>query len=193
MSQNYPTQPPYPVSNYAPVQKPTKAKVGLVSWVLIVVLAIVLYLILDLSSGSRQRLPLSDFRIQLLKGNISEIAIDGDSLRGSMGISGGGTTAFQTDLPTGVGGNWEFNFWLLEHAGNARVSVDNPTNLWSNILVPLIPWICIFLFIWLLLSRKIRKGKPAPVPVFMVAPPPDAVSPAPAPGYPPPPQPAENA
>jgi hypothetical protein len=110
---------------------------------------------------------------------------------------------FRVPLPAGAG-NWSTIQWLLEHANGAGVGVaDNGPNFVVNILVPLIPWLLIFGFIWFFVFRQLRKqsggsaGEVKPWPVYIVtspdpikpgAHPPTATAVMPAPPLPPLPQ-----
>ena len=54
--------------------------------------------------------------------------------------------------------NWDFTAWLLDHRGTADVKVDNNQNLLINMLLPMIPWLLIFGFIWFFVFRQLRNS-----------------------------------
>jgi ATP-dependent Zn protease len=57
-----------------------------------------------------------------------------------------------------MGSNWDFVRWLLENSrGTATVEIRNANNVLVNILLPLIPWLLIFGFIWFFVFRQLRK------------------------------------
>ena len=108
---------------------------------------------------------------------MANVVITGDSLSGNFirpVAAGTGTTrAFRTELPTGSGASWAFTQWLLQNANGASVEVENSGSILSNLLVPLIPWILIFVFIWFFILRNLRKQQAAlqaPKPVYIVNP-----------------------
>jgi hypothetical protein len=90
---------------------------------------------------------------------------------------------FQVALPAGSTGNWAFMQWLLDNRQNAMVRVENNPNWLFQVLIPLIPWLLIFGFIWFFVFRNLRKMQTvdpnAPRPVYLVPPPPGQPMPAP--------------
>ena len=151
----------YPL-DYGLGPKPSRIGKGLIGWVLFIALAITLVFLLKSNAPKFQKIALSDFYSQLLAGNISQVTIDGDELTGSIvNRQSGATTAFEADMPTGSGSNWACTQWLLEHSMGARVLVNNQSNVLSNILLPLVPWLLIFGFVWFFLFRKVRKASQA--------------------------------
>jgi ATP-dependent Zn protease len=94
---------------------------------------------------------------------VASIAIEGPSISGHFNgtetIRGMSIRAFHTQIPKEAVG-WQFTQWLLEHRGNAIVNVDNNANVLLDILVPLIPWLLIFGFIWFFVFRQLRHRQP---------------------------------
>ena len=163
MTQFNPYQPYQPYQTYqpgyGPALPPKRFGRGLFGWVLFVSLAIMLVLLLKSNSAKFQKIALSDFYSQLLAGNVSEVNIGENALTGTMvNRRTGVNTAFITDVPTGAGSNWGCTQWLLEHATGATVSVNNQSSILTNILIPLVPWLLIFAFIWFFIIRNLKKA-----------------------------------
>ena len=128
---------------------------GLFGWLLFIGLAVMLFMVLDSGKGSLATLPLGVFVQRLEAKQVTSIVIDGDKIIGT--ITGG--QRFRTPLPPGMSGDWSFVQWLIEKSqGTAVVEVHNPNNVWINILLPLVPWLLIFLFIWFFVFRQVRKA-----------------------------------
>jgi ATP-dependent Zn protease len=182
---NEPSPPPLPPHNpsravpYASVPPlsaaPTKRGIGcMVGGIVCVVVVLFLFVVLQ-SKPSVPRgpeIPLSVFRTELQNDNIAEIVIDGDLLRGrfvkpaQVGTPAATATTFRVELPSGTSQNWNFVSWLLASGSTATIRVENNQNLLINLLLPLVPWLMIFVFIWFFVFRQLRKhpvGKPMPV------------------------------
>jgi ATP-dependent Zn protease len=159
MTQPFPNS-PYPL-DYS-VNPPRKSvNRGIFGWVLFIGLAVMLFLLLSRGHVNRQQISLSDFRTLLDNGKISAVTLDGDEITGVMTTQSGAAIAFSTRIPTGTSPNWQFTQWVLEHSGGATVTVNDSSSLLMNILVPLIPWLLIFGFIWFFVFRNLRKQKQA--------------------------------
>jgi ATP-dependent Zn protease len=173
-----PYQPPGVMQYADPSLAPKRNNRGWIGWVLFVGLAVVLFFTLQRQSPRSTAISLSEFVDQLSARNVAIVVVDGDTLRGDFArpASTGGAPkiiAFRTELPTGSGTSWAFMQWLLDNAHGASIQVDNSGNWMANLLVPLIPWIVIFLFIWFFLLRNLRKNQAkleAPRPVYIVNP-----------------------
>jgi hypothetical protein len=146
---------PYPL-NYGYGQ-PKKRRWGLFGWVLFIFLAITLVMLLKNTHPAFQKIPLSDFYSELLAGNVAQVTIDGDDLTGEIvDRKTGAKTWFLAQVPTGTSSNWGYTQWLLANANGATVLVNNQSNLLMNILLPLVPWLLIFGFIWFFVFRQLR-------------------------------------
>ena len=161
-----------------------------IGWILFVVIAITLGLLLDSDKGGpRTEVPLSEFRDQLLAGNVAQVSVGTDRLRGEFEqpvarAEGEPVTRFRVVLPNGTSGNWMFTHWLLENRNDAVIDASAGDGLLINIFIPLIPWLLIFGFIWFFVFRQLRNAnqKPKePLPVIVVQPV-TPVTPPPSPG-----------
>ena len=150
----------------------------LVGWFLFFFVAVSLFLLHDRGSDRRRRteIALSEFRGHLLAGNVTWVGIGDDRLFGELAkpVSSGNEAIshFRLDLPTGTTGDWSFTSWLLENANGATIEADRSHSLLVSILVPLIPWLLIFGFIWFFVFRHQRNArqKTEPLPVVVMNP-----------------------
>lgn len=106
---------------------------------------------------------------------MSRVTLDGDEVSGAFGtpVSLGGRSVllFRTALPSGSAGNWLFTQWLLGH-GSVTVDVESSNSLVTNFVLPFIPWLVIFFFIWFFVFRQLRSRPTAvtPMPVIIMNP-----------------------
>ena len=153
----FPQQPPlqYPPPGPAGQGAGMRFGRGLFGWVLFLGLAVMLFMILNKNEGAFKPMPLDDFVSRLERKEINSVVIEGDEIRGHTDDGRG----YRTALPAGLAGNWSFIQWLLATSkGTASVEVRNPNNLVINILLPLIPWLLIFAFIWFFVFRQLRRS-----------------------------------
>jgi ATP-dependent Zn protease len=122
---------------------------------------------------SRGRLiPLSGFTDLFEAGQVATLTVERDELYGEFHTApasrrpdtGADARAaesarrFRVALPNGMGENWGFLQWLLDHRHEATLTARNDANNYVlNILLPVIPWLLIFGFIWFFVFRQLRK------------------------------------
>jgi ATP-dependent Zn protease len=154
-----------PLSYQSPAPAPERPKKwrGAFGWVLFIGLAVMLFMLLSKQETAVGRVSLSDFVDHLRNGRVSVVTLEGDEVTGRFTspqpATGEKTTLwFRTSLPKGVTGDWAFIQWLLEHRRGADVYVRGQNSLVTNILLPLIPWLLIFGFIWFFVFRPLRKS-----------------------------------
>src|SRR3954468_24455116 len=96
MSQTPDQPPPTPVVNYATpaAATPKSFHRGILGWVLFIGLAITLFLVLQSNKPASTEIPLSQFVMELDRGNVRDVAVEGDTLRGHFSgpVNVGGTT-----------------------------------------------------------------------------------------------------
>jgi ATP-dependent Zn protease len=151
-------------------ERPKKWR-GAFGWVLFIGLGVVLFMLLSKQETAVGRVSLSDFVDHLHNGRVTVVTLEGDEITGrfsspQQSTGGKSTLWFRTALPQGVTGDWAFTQWLLENRKGADVHVRAQNSLVMNILLPLIPWLLIFGFIWFFVFRPLRKSaatKPAQV------------------------------
>lgn len=151
---------------------------GIFGWVLFIGLAVMLFFVLDSKHKNYSDISLSEFYSQVNLNNVSVAIIDNETVRGKFvkpvnTSSQVGIVAYRIDLPQGTAQSWAFMQWLLPHA---EVRVENNQNVLVNLLLPLVPWLLIFGFIWFFVFRQLRKGAarqalpPKPIPVYLTTP-----------------------
>src|SRR5882672_9896460 len=134
---------------------------GLFGWVLFIGLAVMLFIILQSKSRGSVPVDISEVQTQLKAGNVAEVTLDGETLRGTFrrDIAVPGASAkvhnFRTDVPP-TQNLWEVCNWLLTQAEKTQtaVKVENSSGLLTTLIVPLIPWILVFGFIWFFVFRQ---------------------------------------
>ena len=194
MSQ-FPPQPPPPYTPPASATLPPKRSRGsLFGWVLFICLAITIFLLLqhrgvDTTRGSF--IPLSEFTERLDASRVARVVVERDEVYGELFAAPvlpnvdastfrsatRGTrlegTRFRVALPNGMGESWGFMEWLLAHRHDATIFAQNDSgNYVLNILLPIVPWLLIFGFIWFFVFRQMRRSGAVTVPLASPFPPP---------------------
>jgi cell division protease FtsH len=136
---------------------------GVFGWVLFVVLAIMLFMLLSEGKKNEEKVKIGDFTTWLESGQVKSVTIESDEVHGEL-ISAKSNTEnksflyFHVEIPTGVTNDWAFTQWILEHKGSASIDVTNGNNVLINLIVPLVPWLLIFGFIWFFVFRQLRNS-----------------------------------
>ena len=93
---------------------------------------------------------------------IEWMTIEVDELTGKFAkkeqVAGQGIDFFKVTLPADVISSWDFLYWLKKNSGDARIEYKGQNNYIINILLPLIPWLLIFGFIWFFVFRQLRNS-----------------------------------
>jgi ATP-dependent Zn protease len=170
-----PTAPP-PIPDYGVTRSQQRFwKGGLFAWMLFIGCAILLFMLLQKGGGQKASIPLSDFETRLQMGAVREVTVEGSRITGrfavAQNIGGQSVLQFQTDVPKEAV-SWQFVQWLLDHRGNATVKVSNNQSLLLDIIVPVIPWLLIFGFIWFFVFRNLRRQQQVPFANYPPQPPP---------------------
>ena len=160
--------PPQPLNYSGPAPQPPSPQVPrtggrrLLGWVLFIGLAVMLFIMLSKQGRAFKTIPLSEFVDRLDDNQIRWMSLEDNEIRGQFvrpQAMADGTTVrdFRTQLPPGMGANWSFVQWLLDKSRNTGiVEVQTANNYVINILLPLIPWLLIFGFIWFFVFRQLR-------------------------------------
>jgi ATP-dependent Zn protease len=130
------------------------------------------------------------FRQDLASGNVQSIVVFSDELEytthrsiqiNSPVQAASAATVTRVRLAQDMGRDWRFTQWLIE-TGNAQrnmpapdIRFNNQQNLVVNLLLPLIPWLLIFAFIYFFVFRVFRQQQatltnPTPVHVIIANP-----------------------
>jgi cell division protease FtsH len=137
---------------------------GVFGWVLFVVLAIMLFMLLSQGKKNEQKVAIGNFTTWLKEGKVLSVTIETDEIHGEfntdMTLPGVEKPfrLFHTEIPTGVANDWNFTQWILDNHGAASVDVSNGNNVLLNLIIPLVPWLLIFGFIWFFVFRQLRNS-----------------------------------
>jgi ATP-dependent Zn protease len=173
------TQSPPPLNYALQPRSPVRFRT-IFGCVLFILLAIMLFVLVQGKNRQFHGTAVSDFESFLEQGVIRTITVQGDEVYGDLlsptrAADGSLITNYRTSFPTGMTQSWAFMEHVLHNRGGARVYVENDQNLLLQVLVPLIPWLLIFGFIWFFVFRQLRgrSGQPQqPLPVIVVNQPP---------------------
>ncbi len=145
---------------------------GLFGWVLFIGLAIMLFMLLKNKNNSAQQIPFSEFVKKLQADKIESLTVEQEEVTGKfvgdgemvgVGRTGGmpqKTQYFRTTVPP-TPNIFEFTKYLIEIQGpskTTRIEVEGGNSLLINILLPLVPWLLIFGFIWFFVFRQLRNS-----------------------------------
>jgi len=137
---------------------------GLFGWVLFIALAVMLFMLLNKGSTQYASIPLSEFWSRLDQDRVKTLTIETDKILGefrdeeTIGPKGEKVGKFQTALPGGANNTWDLTRDVLERRKNAEVKVENSPNWLLQVIIPLIPWLLIFGFIWFFVFRQLRNS-----------------------------------
>ena len=138
---------------------------GLFGWVLFIGLAIVLFMLLQNTRRDVTKVPFTDFETYLTDGKVKNFTIDGDDITGELkpayALPGtvGNNKLFSTSYPAGTfSAGSGYLAHLMTERGDAQGTAQNQSNLLINILLPLVPWLLIFGFIWFFVFRQLRNS-----------------------------------
>jgi cell division protease FtsH len=159
MAEQRPDQPPR--KNGRPSTPPgMKFGRGIFGWALFILLAIMLFVLLKTSQGGTSEVAWSDFQAQLTANNVKEMKLDADEITGEFVTAPATSNSilkFRTVMPQG---SLDFNalLWLTEHRGTAKITATNNSSLILQVIVPFIPWLLIFGFVWFFIFRQLRNS-----------------------------------
>jgi cell division protease FtsH len=138
---------------------------GVFGWVLFVLLAVMLFVLVNQNRRSHQDVDIGTFITALKNNQVKTVTIDGDELSGQFtgeiaaaNSRGEKVEYFRTRIPTGSA-DWKLVTDIYERSGGtAQIKVENSNNLLLQFLLPLIPWVLIFAFIWFFVFRQLRNS-----------------------------------
>src|SRR6185437_12782979 len=143
---------------------------GLAGWVLFVTLAIVLIYVVSQKKAESTTIPFGEFLAMVDQGQVESLVVEGDTFTGKLRSTDGRAplihlktgevrvAKFQTEAPTGVINSWEFVEWLQKNRKTMSIDVQNTNGFWMQMVVPFIPWILIFAFVWFFVFRQLRNS-----------------------------------
>ncbi|MBC8107386.1 MAG: ATP-dependent zinc metalloprotease FtsH [Anaerolineae bacterium] len=121
-----------------------------------------LFVLVQGKNRQTQEIKWNEFWTLLTTNQVRELTIEGDQINGELRdkyATGDGrqVTHFRANVPTGAA-----DYTLLKditaNGGQTAISVENSQNILIQVLVPLIPWLLIFLFIWFFVFRQLRNS-----------------------------------
>jgi cell division protease FtsH len=132
---------------------------GVFGWVIFIALAIMLVVLVRQSQNNANQTDYSAFLEQLSQGRVSKVVIESDQLIGEYSTPEPGKTWTRFIVPLNPN-MIDYNLLkdLTANRGTAGVSVSTSTNILLQIIVPLIPWLLIFGFVWFFIFRQIRNS-----------------------------------
>ncbi len=144
---------------------------GLFGWVLFVALAFMLVYLVVQNKKDYTVIPFGEFMAQVDANQVQTLTIEGESFSGKFkkpqtivlkpGSGSVNVTKFQTEAPLGTTQGWDFVRWLDEHRGKElpmSIEVVNPNGFLMQFVLPLVPWLMIFGFIWFFVLRQLRNS-----------------------------------
>ena len=135
---------------------------GVFGWLLFIGLAVMLFMLLSQNNQNYRDVKLSDFQNQLERGKVQDMVIDGPEVTGTFtedfqGGSGAPFKKFKTTVSSGTSPDWFYQY-VSQHRGTTAFEIKDSNSLLVNILLPLIPWLLIFGFIWFFVFRQLRNS-----------------------------------
>ena len=177
---------PPPALPAPPPPPPSTWRTRLLGWVLFIGLAVLVVSLVRHTRGDGTAISLDIFADKLKVGDVQSIEVGEDDIAGNFtspqylpkyvpNSRSASVTRFRVTLPRGGGS--QLLPWIMEHRGLAEVQGAPTNSLLMDTLLPFVPWMLIFGFIWFFVFRPLRSaGKAAqarpqqPVPVVIVNP-----------------------
>jgi cell division protease FtsH len=138
---------------------------GVLGWVVFVALAGLLVYMLTLNKRSYTRIDESEWFHHLDK--VQSMQIDTDEINGTFsspqqlpdvqGVTGS-VVGFNVQLLPGQSSDWLFTRDLLTAVPNASIRNVNNQNFLVQLLLPLLPWLLIIVFLYVVVFRQLRNG-----------------------------------
>jgi cell division protease FtsH len=137
---------------------------SLFGWVLVILLGIMLYIVINKGQQKYTEIPLNTFLNAWNQGEIKDITIEDLDVRGEFSQPQPGlvsdapkqtVTQFQTSFPPRTQNQWEV---LYGKNQKTPMEVENDNGFLIQFVVPFIPWLLVFAFIWFFLFRQLRNS-----------------------------------
>src|SRR5688572_19209049 len=136
---------------------------GIFGWVLFILLAVMLFVLVQGKNRAVERINWNEFWTLHTTNQVRELTIEGDEITGELRdtfktADGRQVQHFRTAVPQGAGSDYALLKDLTVNSTQTSVRVENSQNILLQVLVPLIPWLLIFLFIWFFVFRQLRNS-----------------------------------
>src|SRR5262249_10399058 len=129
---------------------------GVFGWVLFIGLAIMLFVLLRQQQNNSTELSWSDVKEKLVNGQIRSLTIGSEELTGELN-----TTQQPNRFKTPVQQNMvDFNMlqWITDNRGTADIRINANQGVILQVILPFIPWLLIFGFVWFFIFRQLRNS-----------------------------------
>src|SRR5437764_921449 len=137
---------------------------GIFGWALFILLCVMLFVLVQGKSRQTQQVNWGEFQSSLEQGKIRTLTIAADEIVGTYSEpmatpDGRKVQDFRVPLlPNTVDYTMLKDLTSLSKQHNTEVKVENSQNILIQVLVPLIPWLLIFAFIWFFVFRQLRNS-----------------------------------
>jgi cell division protease FtsH len=151
-------------NNGPPGLPPMKFNRGGLSWLIFLGLALAMIALLGKNYTKPTELTMDQFYARLDKGELKELVIKDGAIIGKLtsltGQKPGSSPDFEVRFPRQTIESYDFIKDLQQRADTHHISVKYETsdNLFVQVLLPLIPWLLIFGFIWFFVFRQLRNS-----------------------------------
>jgi cell division protease FtsH len=143
---------------------------GLFWWVVGIGMAAMMFMFIQNTRDKYAEVSLSQFQDDLKAGKIAHIDIEGDEIDGEYKIApttavtaapgGKPTKFFEVTVPSGAMQSTPLLMWIMDkdNRGTTEVDAKNIQNIWINVLLPVVPWLLLFVVIYFVLFRQLRNS-----------------------------------
>jgi cell division protease FtsH len=139
---------------------------GLFGWFLFFALCITLFLLLNKGNAKYAELTIGDVISQHSAVNVKNVVMQGDELKGEFITEqpfpgyNQPVKFFRAEIPPGTQSAL-LSYFLENREPRTDLAAENSQSILVSILVPLIPWLLIFGFIWFFVFRQLRNSASA--------------------------------
>jgi cell division protease FtsH len=141
-------------------------KVGrsLMTWMLVILLLVALLLLVNQTDKQSVPIAFSEFDTHLKQGQVTQVVIEGDEIYGefretlTIPVNGQNLPVkkFKTRGAADGALTWEAITYILNNRGNASVDIHTTQNPFTNLLLPVIPWLVLIAVFYFFVFRQLR-------------------------------------
>jgi cell division protease FtsH len=139
---------------------------GLFWWVVLIGLGVMMFMLFQNSRNGYTEIPLNKFRDDLVNNKIDWIKIEGDEIDGAYKDHQAPpaippaqpTKNFMVTFPSGAFQNGDLVTWILDNGGETKINASNSQPILLNVLLPVVPWLLLFVVIYFVLFRQLRNS-----------------------------------
>jgi len=136
---------------------PPRMPRGLFGWLVFLGIALMLFVLLRQQFDDARKITLTEFQRQVKNNNIATIVIRKDSFSGEFKKTQGRAKGQSLKFFCPYKLDSDFVRWVMETC-DAEIIPDESPNYLVDILLPLVPWLLIFAFIWFFVFRQLRSA-----------------------------------